>query len=72
MKQKAWGIYYHGVLKSIMDTDNEQEVIDIMQALRRCSTEPVPSIDYREIKSGGDKLSPAASEAATEKEGVKV
>ena len=49
MKQKEWGIYYHGVLSAIMDTNNEKEVSDTVQQLRLCSLEPVPSIDYREI-----------------------
>ena len=43
---KKYGIYNHGKLQSIMDTDCEEDVIKTVQDLRDCSSEPVPSIDY--------------------------
>ena len=50
---KKYGIYDHGKLQSILDTDNEDDVIKIVKILRDCSSEPVPSIDYLPLTQEG-------------------
>jgi len=48
-----YGIYNHGKLQSIIDTDCEDEVKKIIKILREYSNEKIPSIDYLPLTQEG-------------------